>query len=87
MTERNQPSSVQSTSFFDDHGHDSVPILPLSSQLVLLDNLIDPDVAHNITRDEDEVRLDESLRVKLSHGISHRARVRRHDSRNRQTRV
>ena len=45
-------------------------------------DFVDPDIAHEVTHDEYEIRCDDTPRVDIAHGISGGERLFRRDDRN-----
>ena len=45
------------------------------------DDFVDPDIAHEVTHDEDEIRCDDTPRVDIAHGISGGERLLGRDDR------
>lgn len=54
--------------FFYDHRHDCI-LVGLPALLVRAHDLVYPDVAHEVARDEDEVGGDDPMRVDVAHSI------------------
>lgn len=57
------------TTLFHDHRHDGV-LVRLPALLVNANDLVYPNVADEIARNEDKVGRDDPMRVDVSHGIS-----------------
>lgn len=73
------PGPMVRAALFYYHRHDSV-LVRFSTLFVNTNDFIDPDVADEITRDENEVGSDDPVRVDISHGISRRKCLLRSDN-------
>lgn len=65
---------------FHDHRHDGV-LVRLPALLVNANDLVYPNVADEIARNEDKVGRDDPMRIDVSHGISRRKRLLGSDDR------
>ncbi|CAE6414330.1 unnamed protein product [Rhizoctonia solani] len=66
------------SNLFDYACHDRI-LANLSSFFMLLDHLIEPDVAHNIASEQDKIRSKDLFGVKFPHRIAYRPSFTRDD--------